>query len=78
MWSLADKQEPLNRSLRSADMPKPSVGSKSRVVPAAFRRRRSTAFEYENLTPESLLRLGWARAVETDSTTYHRFQLRHP
>ncbi|KAF7296409.1 Protein kinase domain-containing protein [Mycena chlorophos] len=71
MWSLTDSEgppEPLKRSLRSVDMLKPSVGSKSRIVPAAFRRRRSTAFEYENLTPESLLRLGWARAVETDST----------
>ncbi|KAJ7065524.1 hypothetical protein C8F01DRAFT_1249086 [Mycena amicta] len=74
------------RSLRSkatpkaSDSPQLSIG----VVPSASRRPETTAHLPTPLTAESLVQLGWARAVESDSSmvvfncgNYERICVRH-
>nr|GAT51746.1 predicted protein [Mycena chlorophos] len=89
-----DSPEPVWPTILVLNEPPPSSGQKlpsagaerssEDVLPPTTRRPRSTAYDYGELTPESLVQLGWARAVETDSSvivftcgTLERIAIRH-
>ncbi|KAF7309352.1 Protein kinase domain-containing protein [Mycena indigotica] len=74
------------RNLRAKTLAasKQSRDAAGRVVPSARKRPETTAYVAAPLTPESLVQLAWAKAVETDSTMivfncgkYERLGIRH-
>ncbi|KAJ6467970.1 hypothetical protein C8R47DRAFT_810437 [Mycena vitilis] len=54
--------------VKTASKLKRTPGSPTLVTPAAKRRPKSTAHPFSELTVESLLQLGWCRALRTDAT----------